>query len=639
MMQAYHRRTLTWPLCILLTAMLLLIMPIPAKVVAQQSPDDAAKESAHQLIFKAYHIGDLVDAINYPVTSDDPNVVAYAKLTRFADSLKTMVAPESWNDETSILLLPDTVSLVIRQAESVHAQMAGLLEELRTVIPPENYRLRPGDVLQVYIETITEPPHFYPVYEQSEHGVLPPRTGYTVPVRDDGTVLLPKMMHALDVEGMTVAEAQTLFRRAYVHVLQILGHEAEIAVSLIPQTSSPKQDQAFELLEQPFICNFAVNVKLPAIPEPEDYRILVPLQSVLDHIHEKSTLPVVTSDEVLAQLGDPQEIIVLAHMPFAMPLKDFLDYLVRQIDMAWHFEDGTIKITTTDEISNRDNELLLRVYSIGDLARLDGISGNYGIRAPSDLEAIAAYFRTMVEPKTWDEERFIRVDYHRVTILVRQTEDCHAQIAKLLISMRNFQLSEYRAVYAVMDLVDSDDDMEALIRLIMETATPDAWGKLASIRAAEDRPEYHIDVTHDRKGHQSIKNLLKQLQFNTKVPFSDAVESVIATKLLVAGMDYTRDEHKHINAITGWHRDEKVTLEILKTIRVLPHLKKLTIYDVTGNKDALTPSQEMIDAVVALESLEQLSFVNVVISSELMQAVATMKNLDTLSKQRPNIGR
>jgi len=104
--------------------------------------------------------------------------------------------------------------------------------------PVDAYRLAPGDTLGIYLETLTGTPNQpVPVHNPDPSSNLPPATGYPFTVRDDGTIALPKMLHSLNVEGLTLMETQSLIFRAYVEVLQILGQDAVITVSLIrPRT-------------------------------------------------------------------------------------------------------------------------------------------------------------------------------------------------------------------------------------------------------------------------------------------------------------------------------------------------------------------------------------------------------------------
>lgn len=96
--------------------------------------------------------------------------------------------------------------------------------------PPEVYQLGANDILGVYIEgilppfgigpngeTIVPPPqvHHY------EDGALPPAIGIPVPVREDGTIVLPSIP-PLQVAGLTLTQATSLIRKAYIEDRPIL---------------------------------------------------------------------------------------------------------------------------------------------------------------------------------------------------------------------------------------------------------------------------------------------------------------------------------------------------------------------------------------------------------------------------------
>lgn len=103
--------------------------------------------------------------------------------------------------------------------------------------PPDAYRLEAGDILGVYIEGVlgdrTQPP---PVRLVEQSG-LPPAMGYPVPVRDNGTVSLP-LVDPIDVNGMTIPEAEEAVRHAYTVKKEILrpGRERIIVTLLQPRT-------------------------------------------------------------------------------------------------------------------------------------------------------------------------------------------------------------------------------------------------------------------------------------------------------------------------------------------------------------------------------------------------------------------
>jgi protein involved in polysaccharide export with SLBB domain len=80
--------------------------------------------------------------------------------------------------------------------------------------PPEVYRLAKGDILGVYIEGVLGSSDTPPPVNLPESGELPPAIGYPIPVRNDGTITLP-LVGALQVEGLTVEEAERKVMRAY----------------------------------------------------------------------------------------------------------------------------------------------------------------------------------------------------------------------------------------------------------------------------------------------------------------------------------------------------------------------------------------------------------------------------------------
>jgi protein involved in polysaccharide export with SLBB domain len=92
--------------------------------------------------------------------------------------------------------------------------------------PPDAYRLAPGDILGVWIETILGDRNQPVPVRYSEREGQPPALGFPIPVRDDGTLPLP-LIAPVRVEGLTVAEAQEAIRRAYTTPKEILKPGAE----------------------------------------------------------------------------------------------------------------------------------------------------------------------------------------------------------------------------------------------------------------------------------------------------------------------------------------------------------------------------------------------------------------------------
>jgi len=369
------------------------------------------------------------------------------------------------------------------------------------------YRLVPGDVLEIYIETIFE---IRKSPDADNDLDLPPRMGLIYTIRDDETIALPKMFHSLNIEGLTVAETQSLIRRAYIDVLRILAPEAVITVSLISSESPILRDPLLDRLEEPAACDY--------VPASYEDGAKVSLQFVLDGIHAKTGIPFVINDEAVKASGDSQEIIVHAALPFHPPLKNVLNYLVRQHDLAWYCKDGTIHITDKD--SDPARKLIWHAYYVHDLARPAGVNEPFCyIADPEDLQGIVGYIQTMVAPDSWNDETSVirMLPYDRsATILVRQTEIVHAQIAKLLVELWRIRYSQ--GAYDVTDLVASGRDINKIVNLIKETVTPNAWEpanmggwgkqKTVTICVYGNR----LIISHNPDGHKKIAELLKQLR-------------------------------------------------------------------------------------------------------------------------------
>ena len=99
---------------------------------------------------------------------------------------------------------------------------------------PQVELLGPGDVLGIYISTVTGsedvPP---PVYNVDKATDEDPASGYPYPVRSDGTLSLPLLAEPIYVEGMSLIEAENAIRTAYTIKRRLLGSEAKISVTLI----------------------------------------------------------------------------------------------------------------------------------------------------------------------------------------------------------------------------------------------------------------------------------------------------------------------------------------------------------------------------------------------------------------------
>jgi hypothetical protein len=104
--------------------------------------------------------------------------------------------------------------------------------------PPEVYAVAAGDVLGVWIEGVlgdrlVAPPLITPPSLPRDQRRLRPAMGYPVPVRPDGTIVLPQI-DPLPVAGMSLPEIQAAIRRAYV-AKKILKADTETVIVTLLQ--------------------------------------------------------------------------------------------------------------------------------------------------------------------------------------------------------------------------------------------------------------------------------------------------------------------------------------------------------------------------------------------------------------------
>ncbi|HMP02960.1 MAG TPA: polysaccharide biosynthesis/export family protein [Gemmatales bacterium] len=96
----------------------------------------------------------------------------------------------------------------------------------------EAFRIRRGAILGVFIEGVLgEPKQPVPVQIDASGGRLPPSLGYPVVVREDGRISLP-YTKPIDVDGLTVAEAEDKIRRVLIEEEKIITDKNRVIVTL-----------------------------------------------------------------------------------------------------------------------------------------------------------------------------------------------------------------------------------------------------------------------------------------------------------------------------------------------------------------------------------------------------------------------
>ncbi|MEK6261183.1 MAG: polysaccharide biosynthesis/export family protein [Planctomycetota bacterium] len=98
--------------------------------------------------------------------------------------------------------------------------------------PPSAHRIDSGDVLAVYVErevgkSSDPPPVFFPTNNEG-----PPSFGLPFPVREDGTISLPRI-GSINLRGLTIAQAEEKVKQAYLSPKEIIhpdNHRVQISL-------------------------------------------------------------------------------------------------------------------------------------------------------------------------------------------------------------------------------------------------------------------------------------------------------------------------------------------------------------------------------------------------------------------------
>lgn len=97
--------------------------------------------------------------------------------------------------------------------------------------PAEEYKLGPGDVLGVYIETLLGEKGVPPPVRMPETGNQQPAIGYPIPVQPNGAIVLP-FADPIPVSGMTLDQAREAVRVAITIKKEILPKDKPVRIFL-----------------------------------------------------------------------------------------------------------------------------------------------------------------------------------------------------------------------------------------------------------------------------------------------------------------------------------------------------------------------------------------------------------------------
>ncbi len=174
--------------------------------------------------------------------------------------------------------------------------------------------------------------------------------------------------------------------------------------------------------------------RLDKLEEPFlfDFKDAATVGAVLKVIGDEADVEIFADWKALKEIGVEANSPAKLRLPVAMPLKDVLYYLEKQLGIHWVIKNGMLHITSSDAAGG---EYITKSYYVGDLLRPS--------EEGQDFEPLMDYIETMVAPGSWGRENDrnkaeIMEYYANLSLVVRQTENAHGQIVKLLTNLRKY---------------------------------------------------------------------------------------------------------------------------------------------------------------------------------------------------------
>ena len=195
----------------------------------------------------------------------------------------------------------------------------------------------------------------------------------------------------------------------------------------------PAQRAAMEIIEK--------------LHEPFSYDSEKPIAfgAALKLVNEKTQIPIFIDWGALKEKNVDEKTLVKFRLPVTMPLKDALEYLLRQHDLVWVVKNEMLQIT----VKNKASDYVTKTYYVGDLLQLPanfkpGMHFDPAETTKIPFGPLMDYILTMVAPETWKGDGTFTdgnigemMEYYpNLSLVVRQTEDVHAQIIELLKNLR-----------------------------------------------------------------------------------------------------------------------------------------------------------------------------------------------------------
>ncbi|MCL2743741.1 MAG: hypothetical protein FWE67_07815 [Planctomycetaceae bacterium] len=203
------------------------------------------------------------------------------------------------------------------------------------------------------------------------------------------------------------------------------------STNLLP--SHLTQDEILATLDEPFTCDFKDEISLA---------------EALSYIGKTTNIEIDVDNAALKELGITTKSPVKFRLPFPLPLRDALNYLVKQHGIDWNVvENNTgnnVLLITSQQNSDRREPYRSEYYFVGDFLQtatptLPPKHGEPIASQPEkDLAPLIDYIKIMIAPESW-KDGDIQGYFPNSSLVVRQREDVHEQIVKLLNRLRKIR--------------------------------------------------------------------------------------------------------------------------------------------------------------------------------------------------------
>ncbi|MDR0704169.1 MAG: hypothetical protein LBF88_04200 [Planctomycetaceae bacterium] len=291
------------------------------------------------------------------------------------------------------------------------------------------------------------------------------------------------------------------------------------------EQSAPSEHQTTASIAEQLQKLFSCNIKKP-----------VTLTDALKQISETAGIAMMIDHGRIRKSGTKLEMEkpFNFYFPFKMPLSDVLDYLTKQQNLAWIVQNDYILITSKKYAERNKKVYNTRFYYIADLLKntsqlLSEKEPHVVSMSADTFQPMIDYITTMIESETWAGN--ITPYFPNKSLVIRQPDNIHAQIAELLKTLRQFNhLSDneikssswkslpipkvvYYQQYDVSDLtIPTKENTNELVDLILNVVSPDDWKKWGGLGIINIQDNQQLFVLQEHRIHTEIADLLEQLR-------------------------------------------------------------------------------------------------------------------------------